>query len=402
MLGAGRTLTRRARYVSSLLLHRARQFRCPGVVDGIPAVAPSVALFAKSLVDEIALASVAAWASLPSSAEIRGRAAEVRDALALFEARGWLDAPATYHADPPTLSAGASLRRTSLLGTSLEHLRFASEHEPPAGVPGRDRWLAHEANRTAHAWVLRHQGSDAPWIVCLHPFQTGTAFLTMNTVRATWLHEVLGLNVMIPVLPLHGPRKATWNGDGLLGVRALDTLHGMSQALWDVRRLLSWIRAESSRPIGVYGLSLGGYTTALVAAFEPELAFAIAGVPAVDFVALERWHAPPYARRRFERSGADWDASRRVLSLVSPLTLEPRVPRERRYLFAGLGDQLSPTGLVHELWKRWEEPQTLWFSGGHISCRWEPEVERFLLGAFDAAGWRTPLGFSHVDKQTFV
>jgi hypothetical protein len=154
-----------------------------------------------------------------------------------------------------------------------------------------------------------------------------------------------------------------------------------------VRRILSWIRTQSSRPIGLYGLSLGGYTTALVAGFEADLAFAIAGVPAVDFVSLERWHSPPFARRRFDRAGADWEGARRVLSVVSPLSFSPRISRERRFLFAGLGDQLSPVGLVHGLWKHWEEPRTVWFEGGHISCRWETAVRDLLLEAFAMPGF---------------
>ena len=382
MVDVGRIVARRARYLSSLLGHRARRFRSPGVAEGLPATRASLGLFAKSVLDEIALASVASWASLPTTEELRGRAVEVRAALDVFAARGWLDDPTSYHPDPPLLDGEASVRATSLFGTPLEHLRFESGHEPPAGVPGRDRWLAHRANRTAHAWVLRRAGGDAPWLVCLHPYQTGTAFLTLQTFRARWLHETMGLNVVMPVLPLHGPRRSSWqSGEGLLGIRAVDTLHGMSQALWDVRRILSWIRTQTSGPIGLYGLSLGGYTTALVAGFEADLAFAVAGVPAVDFVALERWHSPPFARRRFERAGTDWDASRRLLTVVSPLAFPPRVPRERRFLFAGFGDQLSPIGLVHGLWKHWEEPRTVWFQGGHISCRWEPEVRALLVEA---------------------
>jgi hypothetical protein len=388
ILDVTRELSRRARYVSSLFLHRARSFRCPGVADGVPAASASFSLFAKSLVDEIALASVAAWATLPTTAELRERAHEVRAALELFAARGWLDDPASYHGKPPALGDGVAIRRTHLLGAPFEHLHFESGHEPPAGLPGRERWLGQVANRTAHAWMLRHAGVDAPWIVCLHPFQTGTAFLTVQTFRARWLHQRLGLNVVMPVLPLHGPRRSgRRSGDGLLGVRPIETLHGMSQALWDVRRILSWIRTQSSRPIGLYGLSLGGYTTALVAGFEADLAFAIAGVPAVDFVSLERWHSPPFARRRFDRAGADWEGARRVLSVVSPLSFSPRISRERRFLFAGLGDQLSPVGLVHGLWKHWEEPRTVWFEGGHISCRWETAVRDLLLEAFAMPGF---------------
>ncbi len=60
-----------------------------------------------------------------------------------------------------------------------------------------------------------------------------------------WLHEGLGLNVVLPVLPMHGPRArnlpkaAAFPGEDLL-----DNVHGSAQAVWDIRRLLSWIRLQ--------------------------------------------------------------------------------------------------------------------------------------------------------------
>src|SRR5205814_25034 len=81
-----------------------------------------------------------------------------------------------------------------------------------------------------------------------------------------WLHEDLGLNVVFPVLPLHGVR-----GDGLPqhaafpGEDVMDNVHGIAQSVWDVRRLVRWAASQSDQPVGVTGVSLGGFVTALVA-----------------------------------------------------------------------------------------------------------------------------------------
>ena len=82
-------------------------------------------------------------------------------------------------------------------------------------------------------------------------------------------HKILGLNVLIPVLPLHGPRRiGRRSGDGFLGGEVLDTVHAETQAIWDIRRMIGWLRGQGALSVGATGLSLGGYTTALLAGIE--------------------------------------------------------------------------------------------------------------------------------------
>src|SRR4029079_3698167 len=57
----------------------------------------------------------------------------------------------------------------------------------------------------------------------------------------------------------------------------------MAQAAHDVIALLAWLRTRTTAPIGVMGLSLGGYVAALLAALVPELAFVIPVVAPVCF-----------------------------------------------------------------------------------------------------------------------
>ena len=96
---------------------------------------------------------------------------EVRRAHRLFTDRGWIDDPMSFHRAPPAL-VEPSRTRGWALGTSYERLWWPSGFEPRLGVPGTDRWLAFEANRTASAWVLRHEDRDRPrpWLVCSRRF----------------------------------------------------------------------------------------------------------------------------------------------------------------------------------------------------------------------------------------
>src|SRR3546814_8174322 len=50
-----------------------------------------------------------------------------------------------------------------------------------------------------------------------------------------------------------------------------DLVYAESQALWDLRRTLAWLRAnESGARVGVYGISLGGYNAALLSGYRSE------------------------------------------------------------------------------------------------------------------------------------
>jgi dienelactone hydrolase len=315
-------------------------------------------------------------------------AEEVREALALYEARGWVDDPASYHRTPPPLEKPA-LRRRSTRGVAFEHLSFESGYEPHEGEPGRERWLSYAPCRTAHAWVLRHgeDGGGRPWLICIHGYQMGTPIVDFGAFRPAWLHRRLGLNLVLPVLPIHGPRKIRRvSGDGFLAGELLDTVHALAQTAWDVRRVASWVRAQGATRIGVYGLSLGGYSTALVSSLEPGFECAIAGIPATDFARLSWKHGPADSLRRAEEAGVGLGETTNLKRVVSPLVLRPQLPHERRFVFGGSADQLVPPDLVRDLWRHWEKPAMHWYPGAHCTFPTHGPVRRFIEGALRSSG----------------
>lgn len=315
-------------------------------------------------------------------------AGEVREALALYRERGWVDDPASYHRTPPPLEK-AELRRRRTRGIDFEHLSFESGYEPHPGEPGRERWLSYAPCRTGHAWVLRHgeDGGGRPWLVCIHGYQMGTPLVDFGAFRPEWLHRKLGLNLVLPVLPIHGPRKIRRvSGDGFLAGELLDTVHALAQTAWDVRRIVSWMRAQGATAIGAYGLSLGGYSTALVSSLEPGLTCAIAGIPATDFARLSWKHGPADSLRRAEEAGVGLGETTDLKKVVSPLVLRPQVPHERRFVFGGSADQLVPPDLVRDLWLHWERPAMHWYPGAHCTFGLHPPVRRFVEDALRTSG----------------
>jgi dienelactone hydrolase len=352
----------------------------------MPQPRPSLSLAAKVALDEVLLAAMLLSARLPSNSERRRVKREVMAAQELFAERGWLAAPENYHREPPPLSE-VLLTHARAGSHGFLHLRFDSEYEPRPEEPGRDRWMGYARNRLGHAWVLQHNDRPRPWLVCIHGYGMGHPLSDLSGFRAAWLHRKLGLNVVLPVLPLHGPRRVgERSGERFMSGDHLDTVHAEAQAMWDVRRLLTWARAQGGPAVGVYGLSLGGYNAALLAALEEDLACVIAGVPAICFVRFVRHHALTLQLRDPDLLKQMGEGAAQVLSVVSPLSLTPRVAWERRYLFGGVADRFIPVQHLCELWEHWARPRVLWYQGSHISFGWDRQVGAWLRAALAASG----------------
>jgi hypothetical protein len=386
ILGASAELALRSAALPWFLGARWLSLRWRPLPDEVPSPATTLSLAAKMAGDELFLAAEVVTASVISLRTRARVAREMADALLLYDRCGWIDDPAGYHLAPAApLRVGRRARRSA--GLDYEHVCFESEWEPPPGSPGRERWLAYAANRKAHAWVLRHPGAPRPWLVCTPGYRMGTPAIDFLGFRAAWLHRELGLNVAIPVLPLHGPRRVgRRGGDGFLTGDVLDTIHAQAQAVWDVRRLVRWIRQQDAPGVGVYGLSLGAYTAGLVAGLERELACVIAGIPASCWLELLRSHVPRSLLRLSERAGFPWPMLERLARVVSPLALEPRVPAARRFVFAATGDRLAPPQQARDLWRHWGRPRLQWYEGSHTSFLLEPDVKALVHEAVGATG----------------
>ena len=217
-----------------------------GETGGLPVPNPSPALAAQVVMDELILALAQGLNSLPLGPEYQRVAAELSHARLVYEMRGWLDDPASYHRPPPTLTE-PSFDRGRALRQPYQRLLFPSGYEPRPVEPGAQRWAAYEANRTASATILRHPGEPRPWIVAIHGFAMGYPSMDMIGVHAIHLHRDLGLNVAMPVLPLHGPRRINrMSGEAFLSFDLMNSVHGLTQAVWDIRRLMSWIRSQGA------------------------------------------------------------------------------------------------------------------------------------------------------------
>jgi len=167
----------------------------------------------------------------------------------------------------------------------------------------------------------------------------------------------------------------------LLAGDALNTVHAMAQAMWDLRRILGWIRTQDPAGVGAYGLSLGGYTVSLLATLEADLDCVIAGIAPSDFVELGRRHTHPLISALARYGAPPEHEARSTLRVISPLAAPARVPWANRYVFGGLADRMVPRRQVRALWEHWGRPRLAWYNGSHLSFRGEREVRALLREA---------------------
>lgn len=385
-----------------LLIFSAMSFLAAGHISagrepappGVPAPRGDHRLALRAAGDEFSMCALAltTWPLMFGKKARRVRD-ELDEALELFESEGWLEDPASYHRMPEHLEHPRLVER-DLSGQSFEHLSFESAYEPWPEEPGRERWLSYEDNRTAHAWIVEHSGEPRPWLVCVHGIRISSPKDTFALFRLRYLHLDLGLNVLFPVLPLHGLRKAGLvSGDRILSGDVMDMIHAGAQSVWDVRRLIAWLRDEQGAPaVGVIGNSLGGYTAALLPCLEDSLDCAIVGSPAINPARMLWRNAPSLTVRSLQAAGVREEAMERAMRVVSPLALEPRLPRERLGIFSGRADRVVPATEAHSLWRQWNEPRIAWHDGAHRGFLGTPEGKTILTDTLKASGMLSDTG----------
>jgi hypothetical protein len=349
----------------------------------LPVARPTIALAAQAFSDEIVLAGFRLLRSAPEAATLERITREVIAALDFYGQHGWLEKPEGFFAVPPPLT-DVTVKRVNNLGRRYERLFFDSDYEPYAGEPGRERWLSYRGNNREYGLMFRHR-EPRPWLVCVHGAEMGRAALDPMLFRAWHLYSNLGLNVVLPVLPMHGPRaRGLPKGAAFPGEDVLNQVHGAAQAVWDIRRLLSWIHSQQPEAmIGLSGISLGGYLTSLVASLD-DLACAILGVPAVDLVDLVDRHA---GSRPHDPVRQTMRLAKPIGRMMSPFALTPRVPMQGRFIYAGVADRLvHPREQVTRLWEHWGKPEIHWYQGGHTGFFRSRPVQQFIDDALVQSG----------------
>lgn len=387
-MGLGHALVAAALFLGAFLVAGRVSLEREARFDGVPPPPDEWRVQAKAAVDEAMLGYFVTTARVPSGDDARQMCEDALKLETLLSARGWLAHPERYHRSPET-PRQINVQTAQLFGFEYEQVSFDSGFQPEPEIPGAESWLRHESNGRTVAWVMRHPGPPRPWLMCLHGYRMGRPSLDFSMFRPAHLFDRLGLNLIMPVLPLHGPRKiGVLSGDRYLDGNVLDLLFAQTQALWDLRRWLLWLRSVENDPtVGVWSVSLGAYNAALLAQYEAELDFVVTATPVVDLGGLLWRFVPPAHQRYYSEHGLAESRFRDILRVVSPLQRPPLPDASRLHIIGGTADRVVLPIHPMKLAEHWKVPVN-WYNGSHQSLRREQEPRRVLEEAMLRAGWR--------------
>lgn len=244
-------------------------------------------------------------------------------------------------------------------------------HVSPFNPRIRERYLSHTRNCQARARYWRHDGAARPTLVFVHGFVADAYLFNEWFFQLQWFYERLGLDVVCFTLPFHGSRRglhSAFSGQFFFSQGVSWIAEAFRQAVTEFRALLSYFEGRGVPGVGVSGISLGGYTTALLASLEPRLAFAIPNVPVVSMPDLLLEWNPLGAIMRLGMLASDISVQevRHMMAIHCPLSYEPVIPKDRLMIIGGVGDRLAPPKHARLLWDHWDRPSIHWFPGNHI------------------------------------
>ncbi|WNG88119.1 alpha/beta fold hydrolase [Mycobacterium sp. ITM-2016-00317] len=270
---------------------------------------------------------------------------------------------------------------------NVRNLRFQSSFR--AVNPAlRDQRLGLVRNNVVHAQHWRHDDGPRPTLCLIHGFM-GSAYLFNGLFFALpWFYRC-GYDVMLYTLPFHGRRAekySPFSGHGYFAHGMAGFAEAMAQAVYDFRSILDYLEYTGVDRIALTGMSLGGYTSALIASVDDRIQAVIPNVPVVtpDRTVDEWFPANKVVALRDWVAGTDTELVDAATMYSSPLNYRPLVPKDRRLIIAGLGDRLAPPEQAEILWQHWDRCAFHWFPGNHVLHVSQPDylrrMTRFLGG----------------------
>ncbi|MBX3130498.1 MAG: prolyl oligopeptidase family serine peptidase [Polyangiaceae bacterium] len=236
---------------------------------------------------------------------------------------------------------------------SIEHT-FLPELEPRYG-----RFLQ---NHVATARLLT-RGEPRPVAILIHGYLGGAFNMEQRVWPIEWLMR-MGLDVALFVLPFHGPRADPKRAaPPFPSSDPRMTNEGFRQAMTDLRELVRYLSERGHPAVGVMGMSLGGYSTALAATLEDQLAFAIPIIPLASVADFARYHGR--LGKDHEQTALQHAALESVHRIVSPVHRPPRLPPERLMVIGARADRITPVEHARRLAHHFGVPLHSW-AGGHL------------------------------------
>lgn len=243
-------------------------------------------------------------------------------------------------------------------------IRFPSPVETPLA-----------ANNTVHCEYYLPKGEPPangkrPAVIVLHIL--GGDFMLSRLFCGAIAQR--GTAALFLKMPYYGPRREPGSTRKMISPVPTETVEGMTQAVLDIRRAVGWLQSRSEidpNRLGVFGISLGGITAALAASAEPRLENVCLLLAGGD-IGQVAWDSPEVVkvRRKFLEAGGSKEDFIAAMSQVDPATYAANCRNRRILMLNAKQDEIIPRACTEALWKKFGEPEIVWYGGGHYSVGW--------------------------------
>ena len=193
---------------------------------------------------------------MPSAADLPA----LRAAAAPFTAGPLWEAPSRFFAfldRPPDAVVSETRYRRRLRGGMVIGRRFAGRYQPYAANTPPD----HEADAILLEHWMHERTPPHATVLALHGFSMGQPRIDALALFARqWFRR--GLDVVLLTLPYHGartPASTRFSGMRFADANPAVFNEAVRRALYDMHVVRGWLREQTGLPVGLLGLSLGGY-----------------------------------------------------------------------------------------------------------------------------------------------
>jgi dienelactone hydrolase len=271
--------------------------------------------------------------------------------------------PEELFGDAGEAGAWEERRVRALRGGEVVDVRWRSGYAPISReATVLDRYRSRPENGVAHARLFLHR-EPRPAVLLVHGYLGGNFAVEERAWPVRWMFERLGLDLAIPVLPSHGPRNTRGRRPLFPSSDPRVNVEGFRHAIWDLMTLRRALARRGAPAVGVMGMSLGGYTSALMMTVDPDLAFGVPMIPLASIAdfAREGGRLVGTSEERAAQHAAIEAAHRPVSPLARPARLAP----ERMRILAGEADRITPASHAKRLSEHFGA-RLFAFPGGHL------------------------------------
>lgn len=283
------------------------------------------------------------------------------------------DASRVFEMPPRTVNISCTTQAKGLHKLPSDAIVDMLEFESPYQAVNpdvRNAYASFTHNRRVRAQHWRHIDGPRKTLIFIHGFFADAYWLNSLMFSLRWFYKK-GYDVLLYTLPFHGNRRGPldlFSGYGYFANGIAHVNEAMIQGVYDLRILMNYLEDSGVPAMGVSGLSLGGYVSALAATVDARLAFVIPNAPAVlvsDM--LMDWTPISWVTRfTMRQSGLSKSDVRHIVAVHSPLSYPPIVPADRLLVIGGAGDRFTPPHHVRLLHQHWNGSRMHWFPGNHV------------------------------------